>query len=76
VTEKCFYSRSNSKDQVEQLLLNVDIKALYKEAFDPKSNQYSQCVQLLFFTRNLERWDRRFAYHCAVPASACDSVGM
>ena len=26
--------------------LNLNLKALYKEAFDPKSNQYSHCVQL------------------------------
>jgi len=46
---------------LEQQLLNSGFKALYKEVFDPKSNQYSHCVQRLFFTGNLEWRDRRFA---------------
>ena len=46
MTEKFFHFQSNSSDHAEQQILNLDFKALYKEAFDPKSNQYSHCVQL------------------------------
>jgi hypothetical protein len=76
VTEKGFHLQSNSSDHVEQQILNLkSLKPCVKRRLIRKAISIASVFScgVPFFARNMEHWDRRFACHCVLPASVCES---